>query len=393
MIDANPFLNQLVLDLYFRAGQMPSLIDIPIRVIDSPQIANEILKNSDIFRKNYPFLEKLAHGRLSSNSPEWEKRAKLTQNFYHQSTHLIDDEHLNEIYIRQLSRCIGPKKIGLKKALLHSAVEVISRSYGLSQSVPWDLELAEEISSTLRSEQSDAWLVPVTPERSLFEPNIELQKAYQAICKSWSDSDELISFLEKLSAKAGDIADFDPIGELIQNLSAASETTTSSLMWAVDILGRNPSYQEMLRGRDSEKFIELFIDELLRLYPPIPFITREIYCDYELEHIQFKKSETILISIIGINCHRNYWKDPLSFQFPRKEFEDNSFKTIAYKPFLSGPRVCGGMKLARRELKSGLMTILKLFNIGFITEPLQMEYSLTCRPATNLDQYLEGRSA
>lgn len=199
MIDANPFLNQLVLDLYFRAGQMPSLIDIPIRVIDSPQIANEIFKNSDIFRKNYPFLEKLAHGRLSSNSPEWEKRAKLTQNFYHQSTHLIDDEQLNEIYYRQLSKCIGPKKISLKRALLQSAVEVISRSYGLSQSVPWDLELAEEISSVLRQEQSDAWLVPVTPERSLFGPNADLQNAYQSICKSWDANDETKSFLQKLS--------------------------------------------------------------------------------------------------------------------------------------------------------------------------------------------------
>jgi cytochrome P450 len=99
-----------------------------------------------------------------------------------------------------------------------------------------------------------------------------------------------------------------------------------------------------------------------------------------------------LISIIGINCHRNYWKDALSFQFPRQEFEDNSFKTIAYKPFLSGPRVCGGMKLARRELKSALMTILELFDIGHIEVPMKMEYSLTSRPSTNLDEYLKRRS-
>jgi hypothetical protein len=393
MTDSEPFLNQLLLDLYLRAGQLPPVIDMPIRVIDSPQIANEILKNSDIFRKNYPFLEKLSHGRLSTNSPEWEKRAKLTQHFYHQSTHLIDDEQLNEIYYRYLSRCIGSEKISLKKALLQAAIEVISRSYGLSESVPWDLKLAEEISGILRSEQSTAWLVPISSESSPFDPNPTLQNAHQTIKQSWLQSHELNGFLERLTSTAGDLPGFDAAGELIQNLFAASETTTSSLMWAVDILGRNPLYQEMLRGEEQDQLADLFIDELLRLYPPIPFVTRELFCDYELEHIHFKKSETILISIIGINCHRNYWKDALSFQFPRHEFESNTFKTIAYKPFLSGPRVCGGMKLARRELKSALMIILKLFDIGLIADPLRLEYSLTSRPSTNLDQYLERRSA
>jgi hypothetical protein len=392
MSDKNPFLNQLVLELYFRAGQIPSLIDIPIRVIDSPQIANEILKNSEIFRKNYPFLEKLSHGRFSTNSPEWEIRAKLTQNFYHQSTHLIEDKQLHEIYERYLSRCFGIEKISLKRALLLSAIEVISRSYGFRESVPWDLDLAEEISGILRSEQSDAWLVPIANEGSLSKPNARLKEAHEIIRKSWLDSLELNTFLEKLSSKAGEIPEFDAAGELIQNLFAASETTTSSMMWAVDILGRNPSYQHLLRGVEGDALADLFIDELLRLYPPIPFVTREVFCDYELEHIQFKKSETILISIIGINCHRNYWKDALSFQFPRQEFADNSYKTIAYKPFLSGPRVCGGMKLARRELKSALRAILKLFDIGLIEAPLQIEYSLTSRPSTHLDQFLERRS-
>jgi hypothetical protein len=95
--NANLFLSELVEDLYDRAGGKSPKYELPIRVIDSPVLADEVFKNLDSFSKNYPFLEKLSQGRISTNGREWEMRSKLTQGFYHRSTSSVSNEKILDI--------------------------------------------------------------------------------------------------------------------------------------------------------------------------------------------------------------------------------------------------------------------------------------------------------
>jgi hypothetical protein len=344
-------------------------------------------KNSDIFIKNYPFLEKLSQGRMSASGSEWVKRTKLTQVFYQQSTHSISDEQIYRIYIKNLQNRSKDSVGQLRVALVQSAVEIISLSYGLSTPIPWDSHLIEVIAATLQEEQAAACLYP-DYEQDI--TNDILQQSYLQICDSWYAIPELKEFLEKLTMQGADIDGFDAVGELVQNLFAASETTASSLMWAIEVLGRNQNFQSSIREQQTPEIDELFIDEVLRLYPPLPFLTRTVTTDCEFEGVGFTKNEQIIISIVGINCHHDYWEDSLNFHLPRKEFLNKSYKTIAYKPFISGPRVCGGLKLARRELKIALKAILTLYMVKSIETPLAIQYGLTCRPATALESYLDN---
>ncbi|MBU3557633.1 cytochrome P450 [Polynucleobacter sp. Ross1-W9] len=385
MVDKGNFLSRFVVDLYRRAAGNQSSLDLPIRVIDSPIVADEIFKNLEKFIKNYAFFEKLSKGRLSTSGDMWEKRARLTQAFYHQSTHKITDEEIIAIYRRNLRKPFDGELGSLRKALIQSATEVIFLSYGFRPSFPWSEKIAQEMIGLLRDEQIEAWINPLY---GLDSKNTQLQEGYLKIKELWQQDLEAKEFLGKLTLAAYDIPGFDAVGELIQNVFAAIETTASAVMWSIDVLGRNPDYLNALI-KDVDGLLDVFLDEVLRLYPPLPFVTRVAISDCTVRGVEFKKGEHIVISIVGINCHRDYWSDPLQFKFPRDEFVNGTYDNIAYRPFISGPRVCAGMKLAKRELKSALLVALQLFNIKEIKVALSLDHGLTCMPRTPLENYLE----
>ena len=73
-MDKNLFLNQVVGDLYQRAAHLEMMHQLPIKVVDRPDMANQIFNSPEVFQKNYSFLEKLSHGRFSANGLDWVQR-------------------------------------------------------------------------------------------------------------------------------------------------------------------------------------------------------------------------------------------------------------------------------------------------------------------------------
>lgn len=382
----NIFLNQLVGDLYRRANRVKPALDLPIQVIDSPEIANHIFNAPEIFNKNYSFLEKLSDGRFSANGHDWVARAKLTQPFYHQSTHRISDEQIYGVYANNLHRLENQEIANFWEYAIESAIGVISLSYGLAAPIPWPIEQVKMILDSLAYEQTEAWLNPI--DVSGIE-NVKMITARQAIFDLWSKNQELSQFLAGLSSAANTQDPLFAQGELMQNLLAATETTASGFSWMMYCLGRHQDYQADLTSGLNDESAGQFAEEVLRLFPPVPFVTRQLSQDHVIEDFRFKKNEHILISIVGLHCHMDYWNQPLKFEFPRAELLNKTFNPMAYRPFLSGPRVCGGMRLAKRELILGLKAVLHQFQLSPIETPPAVSYSLTSRPAIEIDQYLK----
>ncbi len=382
----NIFLNQLVGDLYRRANRVKPALDLPIQVIDSPEIANHIFNAPEIFNKNYSFLEKLSDGRFSANANDWVDRAKLTQHFYHQSTHRISDEQIYGVYANNLHRLENQEIANFWEYAIESAIGVISLSYGLAAPIPWPIEQVKMILESLAYEQTEAWLNPI--DVSGIE-NVKMITARQAIFDLWSKNQELSQFLGGLSSAANTQDPLFAQGELMQNLLAATETTASGFSWMMYCLGRHQDYQADLTSGLNDESAGQFAEEVLRLFPPVPFVTRQLSQDHVIEDFRFKKNEHILISIVGLHCHMDYWNQPLQFEFPRAELLNKTFNPMAYRPFLSGPRVCGGMRLAKRELILGLKAVLHQLQLSPIETPPAVSYSLTSRPAIEIDQYLK----
>jgi cytochrome P450 len=88
----------------------------------------------------------------------------------------------------------------------------------------------------------------------------------------------------------------------------------------------------------------------------------------------------VLVSIVGVHHHRDYWKEPHIFDTARAEFLENTYDRRAFIPFLTGPRMCGGARLARLELTEGLKAFVRLFSIERHSEEFSFDYGLAMRP-------------
>ncbi|KAG8486734.1 hypothetical protein CXB51_020246 [Gossypium anomalum] len=162
---------------------------------------------------------------------------------------------------------------------------------------------------------------------------------------------------------------------------AATETTTSTIEWAMAELLRNP--QALLEARRELKqiigkgnlveesnftclpYLQAIVKETLRLHPPAPFlIPRKAEADIEVHNFVVPKGAQVFINAWVIGRDPNFWEEPDLFRperFIRSEMDvkGNDFGLI---PFGGGRRICPGLPLAMRMLHSMLGTLIHSFD-------------------------------
>ncbi|XP_058448808.1 uncharacterized protein LOC131428780 [Malaya genurostris] len=181
------------------------------------------------------------------------------------------------------------------------------------------------------------------------------------------------------------------------------ETSSIAMSFILYEIARNPDVQKRLReelleagagGEDItyEKLLELpyldqVIDETLRLWTPISFMSKRCIEPIEIDLTATRKVliETDVCAIINVwSIHRDpeYYEDPLTFNPDRFSPETggvNSYREKGcYLPFGEGPRQCLGMRFARMQLKRGIYEVVKNFRIHVDSktkQPLQMDAS------------------
>ncbi|PHU05559.1 Cytochrome 76A2 [Capsicum chinense] len=112
---------------------------------------------------------------------------------------------------------------------------------------------------------------------------------------------------------------------------ASSETTSSSVEWAMTDLLRHPEAMDKVKTEISrvvgsnKKFEESDIDNLpymqavikesLRLHPPAPFlIPREKIHDTKFLGYDLPKGTQVLVNVWAIGRNAECWNDPMSFK-------------------------------------------------------------------------------
>uniref|UniRef100_A0A674E9V0 aromatase n=1 Tax=Salmo trutta TaxID=8032 RepID=A0A674E9V0_SALTR len=159
------------------------------------------------------------------------------------------------------------------------------------------------------------------------------------------------------------------------------DTTASGISWTLYSLACNPEHQQICRdevisaleGRDTMEWEDLSkipyttmcIKESLRLYPPVPGISRKI-----TKPITFFDGRTVpegcLVgtSIFGIHRNATVWENPNEFD-PLRFLPENSAKRSphAFVPFSAGPRNCIGQNFAMNEMKVVVAQTLKRYQL------------------------------
>ncbi len=379
---------ELLTDVYQRTDRNIPLKPFPMTFIDCPEAAFQIFRNHHVFEKDYEFLEGFAKGRFSTNGKEWESRQALTQTFYNKAADLKNPDAVFDIYCKHLTSNPVNSPQELYNAFLSAATEVVLRAFGINEDIGWDANHANKILQLLQIRQAISW----TPAlHSLSQFSVETLKKELAITKNrFFKSTEGARFLETLarsmklcpSLSPSLCPTFSPVEELAQNLLAATETTASSLSWAVELLSKQPELQQHLRNNNAPESVEFksFLYEMWRLYPPVPIVTRKANQDFKLNQTQLKKNQHMLISIVGLHTHPDYWTKPLEFNPERPEFINDSYDRKAFLPFLAGARSCGGRKLGKMEIEQGVRALLHCFDLKQEPGPNRINYVTTLRP-------------
>ncbi|XP_031565203.1 steroid 17-alpha-hydroxylase/17,20 lyase-like [Actinia tenebrosa] len=163
--------------------------------------------------------------------------------------------------------------------------------------------------------------------------------------------------------------------------TAGSETTSTTLGWAIAYLLHNPDIQERLYKEihdviGSDEFpnlnqkkmlptLEAFTAETQRKANLVPLaIPHKTTDDTVLEGYNIPKDTTVMANLWSLHHDPTIWQDPFKFNIDRFLDEEGNFKSPVggtFLPFGAGPRVCLGEVLARSELFLFLCRLLQQF--------------------------------
>lgn len=111
----------------------------------------------------------------------------------------------------------------------------------------------------------------------------------------------------------------------------------------------------------------MVIQEVLRLYPPGVFVSREAYNDIQIGNINVPKGVILWTLIPTLHRDIEIW-GPDANEFKPERFKDGVSKACkspqTYVPFGTGARLCVGKNFAMVELKIVLALIISKFNIS-----------------------------
>ncbi|KAK2148412.1 hypothetical protein LSH36_499g02031 [Paralvinella palmiformis] len=155
---------------------------------------------------------------------------------------------------------------------------------------------------------------------------------------------------------------------------AGYETTASTITFLCYCLATNMAAQRELQ-REIDRmvdisyntlsdlpYLDMCIQETLRLYPPATRILRACNQDTLLGHVNVRRGTLIAIPVYTLHHNPDYWTDPGKCLFQNGRFlpEERSSRTpYTWLPFGTGPRNCIGMRLAMMEIKVAMVTLVK----------------------------------
>jgi len=155
---------------------------------------------------------------------------------------------------------------------------------------------------------------------------------------------------------------------------AGHHTIAMTLTWTLYLLSRAPEWEarvlEVRRvvpsgpvtGEHLNQLVTVqqVLKESMRLYPPLPVMTRYTAKDVELAGKHVKAGTLIGLPIYAIHRHRKLWDDPDRFDPGRFAPErEAGYSRYQFMPFGAGPRICIGAAFALIEATAMLATLVR----------------------------------
>lgn len=220
----------------------------------------------------------------------------------------------------------------------------------------------------------------------------------------------LLSLRNDADGEGGKLTDTDMKALLLDLFTAGTDTSASTVEWALAELIRHPKMLKRLQeeidsvvGRDRRRlketdipklpYLQAVVKETFRLHPSTPLLLPRLAAEAcEVEGYYIPKNARLLVNTWGIQRDPDVWERPLEFDPERfagsaVDVRGTDFEVI---PFGAGRRVCAGVSMGIRMVQLMLASLVHSFDWslpeGQLPENLDMAeaYGLTLQKAVPL---------
>ncbi|XP_066298428.1 cytochrome P450 4A25-like [Branchiostoma lanceolatum] len=391
-----------------------------ILVVVHPQLAKDVLKTIEPKSRVYEYLRPwLGDGLLLSRDEKWRRnRRLLTPAFhfeilrpyvkiYNQTTNVFMEKmssfatkdeaveitkHLSLLTLDIILQCafsqnIDCQRIGDTHPYV-AAVRVLSELVMLRTRKPW----------------MHLWpMYRLTSEGRKFvelynlvhqEANVIIKARKEVLNRECTEKmgrrSRYLDFLDiLLTARDPDgdgLTDEEIRAEVDTFLLEGHDTTASGISWSLYCLAKHPGHQDRVReevdvvmaGKDELiwedisklKYLTMCVKEAMRLYPPVPIVSRKITRDFNFAGHRFPAGANLDVNVWCIHHNPAVWGEDFMDYNPDRFSPENMKKMGAYDfiPFSAGPRNCIGQNFALNEEKVVIARILHRFKVELVPD-------------------------
>ncbi|MFY0633711.1 MAG: cytochrome P450 [Vannielia sp.] len=383
-------LNTLVVQLFQRAATPPDQRPDRfgnITVIDRAEEADAILRDHLTFEKDFALLAGMGQSRFNLNGDRWVAFRGRTQPLYALAGRPNRRGAVSTIYDEEIARIDPANPATVEHAFGRAALRVFFQALQIEADVAPFFDLFAELRIVAAQLQYQTWSQGRDPEVT---PQQAVAIAEETVQRFWalvSAAPSALRFVETSVADAGEGEGEvgAAVTDLMQNMFAGIETTMASLGWALVNLGKNAAVQDralaaIRAGDEGADYLGTFLNESMRCMPPIPFVVRRSATGKTIGTRHFSEGQQILLSIIGVHRDPDAWAEPNVFDASRAAFLDAARPPRGFIPFLTGPRVCGGKRIAEMEMIEALRLFLSRYEIETAKRETNFNYALALRP-------------
>ncbi|GJQ70409.1 hypothetical protein Trydic_g22838 [Trypoxylus dichotomus] len=367
-------------------GPLPCLVTNDPNLVKLAMTSTKV-KKSVVYDLGRTFL---GGGIITSNGEEWKMQRKLLNPAFHYN---ILDRYM-EVFNIQSDRMMTV----LKKELAQDSTETSKHLIEYALKTAYERQVRRNIDELIDTVIRDRNLKIAS---GLLDENEEFDK------KSKPHLLELLLQYKDNNCFYTDQLLRDEIHTVV---IAATDTTSTALAYTIQSLADNPEVQERafrevesiylqqsqyttsISDLSKMNYLQAVIQETMRLYPPVPYLTKQLTEDVEHDGMILKKGLTIII----VNCelHRNpkYYTDPNKF-IPERFLSEktNDAHMFSYIPFSGGPRNCIGNKYAMLSMKTFLSKLLLNYEIISVDHKLVLQPEIVLVSKTGFKVRLRTR--
>jgi len=195
--------------------------------------------------------------------------------------------------------------------------------------------------------------------------------------------------------------------EIVTFVIAGYETTATALSWTIRLLAEHPEMQARVQAEidqavgdrvpeyddlDRLPLLGAVFAEAMRLYPPVPMLSRFANEEDSFEGVSIPKGLQLTISVIALHRQAALWERPNDF-WPERFLPEHAKERypFSYLPFSAGPRACIGHRFAMIEGPLVLARMLQRYRFSLGPVSPSYVWSISMRPKGGHQLLIERR--